>query len=115
LSRFTYPKFAFPAALNVTAEFPVNLLYHHGGDARALERFCRDTVMTIVWHYHGRRTQGGFQVGRVVVDRDYKVLGVDALCVIDGSTFSASPGTNPQATVMMFGRKTNSLVLSFLG
>lgn len=96
-SRFTYQNFAFPAALNVTAEFPVNTLYRRGGDPRALEQFCRDTVMTI-WHYHG-----GCQVGRVV-DRDYRVLGVDALRVIDGSTFNASPGTNPQATVMMLGR-----------
>ncbi|KAL6633781.1 hypothetical protein ACP70R_026452 [Stipagrostis hirtigluma subsp. patula] len=96
-SRFTYPNFAFPAMLNVTADFPVNLMYRRGGDPRALEQFCRDTVVTI-WHYHG-----GCQVGRVV-DRDYKVLGVDALRVIDGSTFNASPGTNPQATVMMLGR-----------
>ncbi|CAD6243012.1 unnamed protein product [Miscanthus lutarioriparius] len=97
-SRFTYPNFAFPAALNVTADFPVNTLYRRGGgDPRALEQFCRDTVMTI-WHYHG-----GCQVGRVV-DRNYKVLGVEALRVIDGSTFNASPGTNPQATVMMLGR-----------
>ncbi|KAG8059884.1 hypothetical protein GUJ93_ZPchr0002g25175 [Zizania palustris] len=96
-SRFTYPNFAFPATINVTAEFPVNLMRLRGGDPRALEQFCRDTVMTI-WHYHG-----GCQVGRVV-DRDYRVLGIDALRVIDGSTFNASPGTNPQATVMMLGR-----------
>ncbi|CAL4884666.1 unnamed protein product [Urochloa decumbens] len=95
-ARFTYPNLAFPAALNVTADFPVNTLYGTSTTA-ALEQFCRDTVMTI-WHYHG-----GCQVGRVV-DRDYKVLGVDALRVIDGSTFNASPGTNPQATVMMLGR-----------
>ena len=31
-----------------------------------------------------------------VVDRDYRL--------IDGSTFLFSPGTNPQATVMMLGR-----------
>ncbi|KAH7853818.1 hypothetical protein Vadar_006931 [Vaccinium darrowii] len=43
------------------------------------------------------------QVDRVV-DHDYKVLGVDGLRVIDGSTFYDSPGTNPQATVMMLGR-----------
>jgi choline dehydrogenase len=108
-SRFTYPNFAFPATLNVTADFPVNMLYGRRGaaggggggagssDPRALEQFCRNTVMTI-WHYHG-----GCQVGRVV-DRNYKVLGVEALRVIDGSTFNASPGTNPQATVMMLGR-----------
>uniref|UniRef100_A0A0D9VJH7 Glucose-methanol-choline oxidoreductase N-terminal domain-containing protein n=1 Tax=Leersia perrieri TaxID=77586 RepID=A0A0D9VJH7_9ORYZ len=98
-SRFAYPNFAFPATFNVTAEFPVNLMRLRGGvsDPRALEQFCRDTVMTI-WHYHG-----GCQVGRVV-DRDYRVLGIEALRVIDGSTFNASPGTNPQATVMMLGR-----------
>ncbi|KAL6899515.1 hypothetical protein ACP4OV_006173 [Aristida adscensionis] len=96
-ARFTYPNFALPAALNVTADFPVNVAFPRGGDRRAVERFCRDTVVTI-WHYHG-----GCQVGRVV-DRDYRVLGVDALRVIDGSTFNASPGTNPQATVMMLGR-----------
>jgi len=113
-ARFTYPNFAFPAALNVTADFPVNTLYGGrrfgggGGDPRALEQFCRDTVMTI-WHYHG-----GCQVGRVV-DRDYKVLGVEALRVIDGSTFNASPGTNPQATVMMLGRcRQKSSLASFL-
>jgi choline dehydrogenase len=51
-----------------------------------------------IWHYHG-----GCQV-RKVVDNDYKVLGVDKLRVIDGSTFIDSPGTNPQATVMLLGR-----------
>lgn len=51
-----------------------------------------------IWHYHG-----GCQTG-AVVDRDYRVLGVDSLRVVDGSTFHDSPGTNPQATVMMLGR-----------
>lgn len=51
-----------------------------------------------MWHYHG-----GCRVGEVV-DRDYKIVGVDRLRVIDGSTFDTSPGTNPQATVMMLGR-----------
>ncbi|KAL6004681.1 hypothetical protein ACLOJK_005236 [Asimina triloba] len=63
----------------------------------SVEQYCRDTVMTI-WHYHG-----GCQSGRVV-DHDYRVLGVDASRVIDGSTFNYSPGTNPKATVMMLGR-----------
>ncbi|KAJ4909404.1 Protein HOTHEAD [Raphanus sativus] len=39
-----------------------------------------------------------------VVSPDRKVLGVNRLRVIDGSTFDESPGTNPQATVMMMGR-----------
>lgn len=59
--------------------------------------FCRRTVSTI-WHYHG-----GCVVGKVV-DRNYRVIGVGGLRVVDGSTFSVSPGTNPQATVMMLGR-----------
>ncbi|TYI26568.1 hypothetical protein ES332_A05G122200v1 [Gossypium tomentosum] len=59
--------------------------------------FCRRTVSTI-WHYHG-----GCVVGRVV-DQNYHVIGIDALRVVDGSTFTISPGTNPQATVMMLGR-----------
>ncbi|WOL07005.1 protein HOTHEAD isoform X2 [Canna indica] len=63
----------------------------------SLEQYCKDIVLTI-WHYHG-----GCQVGQVV-DHDYRVLGVNALRVIDGSTFNFSPGTNPQATVMMLGR-----------
>lgn len=56
-----------------------------------------DTVMSI-WHYHG-----GCQVNKVV-DHDYKVIGMDSLRVVDGSTFNASPGSNPQGTVMMLGR-----------
>ena len=64
---------------------------------RSLAQFCRDTVRTI-WHYHG-----GYHIGEVV-DRDYKVIGIDALRVVDGSTFNNSPGTNPQATVLMLGR-----------
>ncbi|XP_052116070.1 (R)-mandelonitrile lyase-like [Arachis duranensis] len=59
--------------------------------------FCRRTVSTI-WHYHG-----GCVVGRVV-DPDLKVIGVDSLRIVDGSVFSVSPGTNPQATLMMLGR-----------
>lgn len=59
--------------------------------------FCRRTVSTI-WHYHG-----GCVVGRVV-DRDLRVIGIGSLCVVDGSVFGVSPGTNPQATLMMLGR-----------
>ncbi|OEL32693.1 Protein HOTHEAD [Dichanthelium oligosanthes] len=95
--NFTYPYFSMENLLNMSTGFPVNLLPRHDEDSTSLELFCRDTVMTI-WHYHG-----GCQVGRVV-DAEYRVLGVDALRVIDGSTFNASPGTNPQATVMMLGR-----------
>lgn len=96
-SRFRYNYVPVTSLLNMTANSPVNLLPKHANASRSLEQFCRDTVMTI-WHYHG-----GCQVDKVV-DHDYKVIGVDALRVIDGSTFDHSPGTNPQATVMMLGR-----------
>ncbi|XP_061364204.1 protein HOTHEAD-like [Gastrolobium bilobum] len=96
-SPFKYENMPMSLLLNMTASSPVNLLPKHANTTLSLEQFCKDTVMTI-WHYHG-----GCQVGRVV-DNDYKVLGVDALRVIDGSTFNYSPGTNPQATVMMLGR-----------
>jgi len=102
---FRYPNMPLPVLLNMTASSPVNLLPKHTNSSLSLEQFCRDTVMTI-WHYHG-----GCQVGKVV-DRDYKVLGVDALRVIDGSTFNYSPGTNPQATVMMLGRYMGVKILS---
>ncbi|KAG8065886.1 hypothetical protein GUJ93_ZPchr0004g40121 [Zizania palustris] len=95
--NFTYPYFSVETLLNMTAGFPVNVRPRHDNDSKSLEQFCKDTVMTI-WHYHG-----GCLVGRVV-DTEYRVIGVDALRVIDGSTFNSSPGTNPQATVMMLGR-----------
>ncbi|GMN44684.1 hypothetical protein TIFTF001_013870 [Ficus carica] len=43
--------------------------------------------------------------------RPRHVLGVDALRVIDGSTFRGSPGANPQATVMMLGRYMGNRIL----
>ncbi|KAK9149916.1 hypothetical protein Scep_008673 [Stephania cephalantha] len=66
-------------------------------DDGLMEEFCRRTVTTI-WHYHG-----GCVAGKVV-DGKHRVIGVDKLRVVDGSTFPISPGTNPQATVMMLGR-----------
>ncbi|CAN6692708.1 unnamed protein product [Malus baccata var. baccata] len=67
-------------------------------DVASFETFCRNTVATF-WHYHG-----GCLVGRVV-DGDLRVMGIKALRVVDGSVFkSLSPGTNPQATLMMLGR-----------
>ncbi|XP_071693762.1 protein HOTHEAD-like [Rutidosis leptorrhynchoides] len=96
-ASFRYNDYSIVNLLNMTASSPVNLLPKHANASKSLEQFCKDTVMTI-WHYHG-----GCQVDRVV-DRDYKVIGVNSLRVIDGSTFRNSPGTNPQATVMMLGR-----------
>ncbi|KAF4400757.1 hypothetical protein G4B88_001312 [Cannabis sativa] len=103
-SRFQYPNIPVQLYLNLIEKVPLNLRPKHVGPSISLEQFCRDTVMSI-WHYHG-----GCQVGKVV-DNEYKVLGVDALRVIDGSTFMASPGTNPQATVMMLGRYMGSRIL----
>ncbi|CAL9116320.1 unnamed protein product [Musa textilis] len=83
--------------LNMSVQANVNLIPKHTNDTASVEQFCRDSVTTI-WHYHG-----GCHVGRVV-DGEHRVLGVSRLRVVDGSTFDRSPGTNPQATVMMMGR-----------
>ncbi|CAN0878021.1 Protein HOTHEAD, partial [Linum grandiflorum] len=83
--------------LNASVHANVNLVPKHPNNTESLEQFCRDTVISI-WHYHG-----GCHVGKVV-DSEYRVLGVRRLRVVDGSTFDESPGTNPQATVLMMGR-----------
>ncbi|KAL2899545.1 Protein HOTHEAD [Bienertia sinuspersici] len=83
--------------LNMSVKANINLIPKQINDTVSLEQFCKDTVITI-WHYHG-----GCHVGKVV-GHDYRVLGVHRLRVLDGSTFKESPGTNPQATVMMMGR-----------
>ncbi|KAH6773416.1 Glucose-methanol-choline oxidoreductase family protein [Perilla frutescens var. hirtella] len=90
--------------INMSVEANVNLIPRHTNDTKSLEQFCKDTVITI-WHYHG-----GCHVGKVV-NPDYKVIGVDRLRVVDGSTFFDSPGTNPQATVMMLGRYVGVKIL----
>ncbi|KAH7545214.1 hypothetical protein FEM48_Zijuj01G0070000 [Ziziphus jujuba var. spinosa] len=66
-------------------------------DDASMEAFCRSTVTTF-WHYHG-----GCLVGKVV-DGYLRVVGTNSLRVVDGSIFNTSPGTNPQATLMMIGR-----------
>ncbi|KAI4347488.1 hypothetical protein L6164_008298 [Bauhinia variegata] len=104
-SKFRYPSMPVQALIELMINLPVNLRPKHLSAAISLEQYCIDTVMTI-WHYHG-----GCQVGKVV-DHDYKVIGVDALRVIDGSTFYRSPGTNPQATVMMLGRYMGKKILN---
>ncbi|KAK4385045.1 protein HOTHEAD [Sesamum angolense] len=103
-SPFRYPFTSFQSLMNMMLAVPNNLRIKHFTAAYSMEQFCLDTVMTI-WHYHG-----GCQVDRVV-DHDYRVLGMDALRVIDGSTFYSSPGTNPQATVMMLGRYMGQNIL----
>ncbi|KAM7472825.1 hypothetical protein LguiA_011008 [Lonicera macranthoides] len=66
-------------------------------DDEAMGEFCRRTLTTF-YHYHGGC------LAQKVVDSHLKVIGINALRVVDGSTFVVSPGTNPQATLMMFGR-----------
>ncbi|KAM7486851.1 hypothetical protein LguiA_002860 [Lonicera macranthoides] len=66
-------------------------------DDEAMGEFCRKTLGTF-YHYHGGC------LTQKVVDSHLKVIGINALRVVDGSTFVVSPGTNPQATIMMFGR-----------
>ncbi|XWS16216.1 hypothetical protein CRYUN_Cryun34aG0066200 [Craigia yunnanensis] len=83
--------------LNMSVKANINLIPKHTNDTKSLEQFCKDTVITI-WHYHG-----GCHVGKVV-NPDHKVLGTNGLRIVDGSTFSESPGTNPQGTVLMMGR-----------
>ena len=67
-----------------------------------MEAFCRSLVTTYR-HYHG-----GCVVGKVV-DGDFRVMGINSLRVVDGSTFNMSSGTNPQSTLIMLGRKVNFL------
>lgn len=69
----------------------------HQSDFPSMADYCRRTVSTI-WHYHG-----GCVVGRVV-DPNLNLIGISSLRIVDGSVFSVSPGTNPQATLMMLGR-----------
>ncbi|RWR80749.1 protein HOTHEAD-like protein [Cinnamomum micranthum f. kanehirae] len=98
-SNFRYPNVTVESLLNL-AQYLVKNIQPERSNASTFEsweQYCKDTVVTI-WHYHG-----GCQVGRVV-DHQYRVLGVDSLQVIDGSTFIGSPGTNPQATLLMLGR-----------
>ncbi|XP_057530146.1 protein HOTHEAD-like [Amaranthus tricolor] len=106
-SKFRYPEIPVEDLLTTMLSLPLNRCQRPANDTgefTTLEQFCKDTVMTI-WHYHG-----GCQVGRVV-DKDYKVYNVSGLRIVDGSTFYASPGTNPQATVMMLGRYMGRRIL----
>ncbi|EXB94933.1 (R)-mandelonitrile lyase 1 [Morus notabilis] len=53
--------------------------------------------------HSGDDTSLSRRVGKVV-NGNFRVKGIDSLRVVDGSTFTTTPGTNPQATVMMLGR-----------
>ncbi|MFS8013512.1 putative glucose-methanol-choline oxidoreductase, FAD/NAD(P)-binding domain superfamily [Helianthus anomalus] len=97
LSKFRDPLLSVQDLFALVVTLPLNLRPRHLNAPFDLEQYCKDTVMTI-WHYHG-----GCQVDRVI-DHNYKVIGVSSLRVIDSSTLLNSPGTNPQATMMMLGR-----------
>ncbi|KAI3698046.1 hypothetical protein L6452_31156 [Arctium lappa] len=102
-SKFKYANMTVQDILDLNVKMPTNLTVH-ANTSSSLEQYCKDTVKTI-WHYHG-----GCQIGKVV-DDEYKIRGVDALRVIDGSTFTNSPGTNPQASVLMLGRYMGVTIL----
>ncbi|XP_047941383.1 protein HOTHEAD-like [Salvia hispanica] len=104
ISRFWYSNSTMRSLLKYTLSIPKNLRTQHKSAAYDMQQYCNDTVISI-WHFHG-----GCQVDRVV-DHDYRVLGVDALRVVDSSTFYHTPGTNPQATIMMLGRYMGHKIL----
>ncbi|KAE8664735.1 putative Glucose-methanol-choline (GMC) oxidoreductase family protein [Hibiscus syriacus] len=104
LSRFRIGNMTTRDLLEMMVNMPLNLRPKHPNATTSLEQYCMDTVMT-VWHY-----LGGCQIGKVV-DRNFKVFGEDRLRVIDASTFTFSPGTNPQATIMMLGRSMGQRIL----
>lgn len=92
---------------NGTFEGPVPVLPDPDNYTQAAQ-WCRDTV-TVIWHFHG-----GCHVGDCV-DKNYHLMGAQALRVIDGSTWLTSPGTNPQATCMMLGRYMGIKILEERG
>ncbi|KAI3692666.1 hypothetical protein L6452_32487 [Arctium lappa] len=95
-SNYRYPNMTAQDILDLNIQYPYNQ-NENSKTFSTLEQYCKDTKGTI-WHYHG-----GCRIGKVL-DDEYKVLGVDGLRVVDGSTFVNSPGTNPQASLMMLGR-----------
>lgn len=102
LASLQYTNESVPEALRyvknaVEGTWPTRDFENATQDSINIQQWCQDSVQTI-WHYHG-----GCLVGKVV-DQDYRVMGVQSLRVIDGSTFRRSPGTNPAATLMMLGR-----------
>jgi len=46
-----------------------------------------------------------------VVDKDFKVMGVDNLRVVDASVFPTAPRTHPQSSMMMIGRYVGQYVM----
>ena len=90
-SKFKYANMTAQDILELNVKLPT-YLPTHANTSLSLEQFCKDTVRT-VWQFHG-----GCQIGKVV-DDDYKVIGVDNLRIIDGSTLLKAP-----ANLLMVGR-----------
>ena len=95
-SNYKYVNMTVQDIININMKLPGDYLVSDN-KSPSLEQYCKDTKRTM-WHYHG-----GCRIGKVV-DYEYKVVGLDAIRVIDGSTILNSPGTNPQASVLMLGR-----------
>ncbi|KAI3829333.1 hypothetical protein L1987_03453 [Smallanthus sonchifolius] len=102
-SNYKYANMTVKDILDLNLKLPVNLRVHAKASS-SLEQYCKETIRSI-WHYHG-----GCRIGKVV-DHKYKVFGVNALRVIDGSTILSSPGTNPQASILMLGRYMGVTIL----
>ncbi|XP_076950570.1 protein HOTHEAD-like [Bidens hawaiensis] len=102
-SNYKYANMTIIDILDLNVKLQLNMRMH-ANTSSSLEQYCKDTVRTM-WHYHG-----GCRIGEVI-DNEYKVLGVGALRVIDGSTILNSPGTNPQASVLMLGRYMGVTIL----
>ncbi|KAJ9566552.1 hypothetical protein OSB04_002518 [Centaurea solstitialis] len=103
-SKFKYPNMTIQDILNLNMKMPTTFPIN-ANTSSPLEEYCKNNVKTI-WHYHG-----GCQMGKVV-DGNYKIQGLDAIRVIDGSTLINSPGTNPQASLLMLGRYMGVTILS---
>ncbi|CAL8078423.1 unnamed protein product [Prunus armeniaca] len=73
-------------------------------DDAAFEKFCRDTVASY-WHYHG-----GAIVGKVI-DGNFRVTGINALRVVDGSAFPSTPASHPQGFYLMLGRYVGTKIV----
>ncbi|KAM2543061.1 hypothetical protein TB2_022423 [Malus domestica] len=63
----------------------------------ALETFCRDSLGSY-WHYHGGCIDGK------VVDGGLRVNGIDALRIVDSSTFPVTRASHPMGFYLMLGR-----------
>ncbi|KAL5147318.1 Protein HOTHEAD [Glycine soja] len=77
-SKFCYHNMSVQDLIDLMLNLPVNLRPKHANISFSLEQYCIDIVLTI-YHYHG-----GCQSGKAV-DHNYKVIGIEALRVIDAS------------------------------